>query len=222
MEIYDKKQRDVATGGRMQRDTPPAKVYITYDDCMTVFSEGRFRRMPICDPEVYYKLMPTERKERYKAMDLKAVGAEGQISKVVINRLHDRKLPLQLKMFSRQNPLKETRVRENDRIFTATAEYGWVELDNLRHVVDAVINYGIASQDLWPMVRSAWVLMKLYTCYSWMNYGIVEARRVKLICDHFFRVPEAARGKGARAKVFRTAKGASQGRTSGRRGLSRR
>ena len=110
--------------------------------------------------------------------------------------MHDRACPKQLKWFSKKNlnvsrlPMKEQRLREGDSVFT-TSEFNWTELSDLRHTQDAIINFGITSQCLWPMDQTPWILLKLYTMYGWMQYGITEKRRSGIVCDHFDRVMAA-------------------------------
>ena len=107
--------------------------------------------------------------------------------------MHDRACPPQLKWFSKKNlnvsrqPMKEQRLREGDSVFT-TSEFNWAELSDLRHTQDAIINYGIVCQNLWPMDQTPWILLKLYSTYGWLQYGITEKKRSTIICDHFDRI----------------------------------
>ena len=111
-------------------------------------------------------------------------------------RMHDRAQAKQLKYFHKKNlnvarnPVKEQRLREGDSVYTSS-EYNWVELTEVRHVVDALINYGIVSQYLWPYDQTPWILFKLYNTYGWLQYGIADKRRILMICDHYDRVAQA-------------------------------
>lgn len=198
-EVFEKMQKDTNTDSGMHRDSKPAPITVKrcVDDCFTALSQARFDlRMPLSDWSTWWPRMPVERVERYKTLDLKVVGAESQISKSAINRMHDRAAPKQLKFFHKKNlnvarnPLKEHRLRDGDSVYTSS-EFNWAEVDDVKHLVDAIINFGIVSQSLWPYDQTPWILLKLYNTYGWMQYGIQEKKRVSIICDHFDRVAAA-------------------------------
>ena len=111
-------------------------------------------------------------------------------------RMHDRKVSLELKQLSKQNlnvnkiPLKETRLQQGNTVYS-TSGYDWTELSSVKSCYDALTNYGIVNQMLWPYDMTALTLMKLYNVYSWFSYpNIKESNRVQLLCDHFARVSE--------------------------------
>ena len=88
-DVFEKMNREVNTDSGMHRDTKPAPIVVkrSTDDCFTALSRARFDlRMPLSDWTVWWPLMPVERVERYKTLNLKVVGAESQISKSAINR----------------------------------------------------------------------------------------------------------------------------------------
>ena len=153
-EVFEKMQKDTNTDSGMHRDSKPAPITVKrcVDDCFTALSQARFDlRMPLSDWSTWWPRMPVERVERYKTLDLKVVGAESQISKSAINRMHDRAAPKQLKFFHKKNlnvarnPLKEHRLRDGDSVYTSS-EFNWAEVDDVKHLVDAIINFGIVSQ----------------------------------------------------------------------------
>ena len=115
---------------------------------------------------------------------------------ILFYRMHDRSVVKQLKWFHKKNlnvarnPLREQRLREGDSVFTTT-EFNWEDLGTVRHVTDALLNYGIVMQYLWPYDQSAWLLLKLYMVYGWLQYGVSKKRRTAMICDHFERVSVA-------------------------------
>ena len=110
--------------------------------------------------------------------------------------MHDRAQPRQLKWFSKKNlnvsraPLKEQRLRDGDSVYT-TSEFDWVDLQDVKSTMDALMNYGIVSQNLWPMDQTPWIFLKLYTTYGWMEYGVTVKKRTAIICEHFDRVSAA-------------------------------
>ena len=101
-------------------------------------------------------------------------------------RMHDRKVSLELKQLSKQNlnvnkiPLKETRLQQGNTVYS-TSGYDWTELSSVKSCYDALTNYGIVNQMLWPYDMTALTLMKLYNVYSWFSYpNIKESNRVQL------------------------------------------
>lgn len=111
-------------------------------------------------------------------------------------RLMDRRLSDDLKVYSKHNvgvsrtPMKETKLREGNSIFSMT-DYNWSDLTSMRHVIDALLNYSMLLQCIWPYDLTGSMLHKLYNNYSWMNYSISEAVKIKIITEHFRRVSEA-------------------------------
>ena len=87
---YEKQQKETNTDNGMHRDNKPVPINIKkgVDDCFEQLSHARFDlRMPLSSWAYWWPRMPLERTERYKSLNLKAVGAESQISKSAINRL---------------------------------------------------------------------------------------------------------------------------------------
>jgi hypothetical protein len=111
--------------------------------------------------------------------------------------MHDRRVAIELRQVSKQNlnvnriPLKETRMQQGNTVYS-TSGYDWTELSTVRSCYDALTNFGIINQMLWPYDLTAMTMMKLYNVYSWMAYpSIKESLRVRLLCDHFARVSES-------------------------------
>lgn len=89
MAAYEKLQKEVYTDGSAHRDTRPATILFERqeDDCFGSLHKARFElRMPLSDWDDWWPLMPLERTERFKSLDLKSLGADAQISKSAINR----------------------------------------------------------------------------------------------------------------------------------------
>ena len=116
---------------------------------------------------------------------------------VALFRMHDRKVSLELKECSKHNisvnriPLKETRLQQGNTVYS-TSGYNWNELETVKGCYDALTNYGLINQMLWPYDLTALTMMKLFNVYSWMSYpNIKEAKRVQLLCDLFARTSES-------------------------------
>jgi hypothetical protein len=110
--------------------------------------------------------------------------------------LHDRRLANDLKIFCKRNagvsrdPMKETRLREGDTIYSMT-DFNWAPLTTMRHVIDALLNFTMALACIWSWDLTGSMLHKLYNSYSWFSYNIKEELKIKIITCHFRRVSEA-------------------------------
>ena len=122
-EVYERKQRDLNAGGGVQKDTKPAVINIkkSKDDHFEQLADCRFEfRRPLSPWDFWWPLVPVQWKDRYNALDLVSLGMEAQLARSAINRLHDRRLSNDLKIFCKRNagvsrdPMKETRLREGD------------------------------------------------------------------------------------------------------------
>ena len=88
-EMYEKRQRDQNSGGGVMKDQKPAIVNVKKfrDDHFEQLSDARFHlRRPLSSWDFWWPRMPKERKERYRGMDLVAIGMDHQCSRVAINR----------------------------------------------------------------------------------------------------------------------------------------
>ena len=89
-ECYEKKARELHTGGRHQADQKPATIAFkaASDNCFDKLHEARFKlRMPLSPPEDWWPLMPLERTERFRGIDLRRAGAADQVNRSTINKL---------------------------------------------------------------------------------------------------------------------------------------
>lgn len=161
--------------------------------------------MPICDRSNFWKRTPVERIEKYKALDLKSVGAECQVSEKAILKLHDRKEILQLKYFSSCNssvsrgPMVETKVK-NGGVVSTIADYNWSPISSLKNLQDSIINFGLVNQMLYPYDQTGYILLKLYNSFHWIPM-CPENRRIQLISDHFNMVSEANASRACRQEA---------------------
>ena len=88
-ECYEKKARELHTGSRHQADQKPATIHFkaTTDNCFDKLCDARFKlRMPLSPVEDWYHLMPPERTERFRGIDLKRVGSASQVNRSTISK----------------------------------------------------------------------------------------------------------------------------------------
>jgi len=173
------------------------------DDCFTQLHPARFLRMPCVPADKFWGGIPTARAQMYKRIDLKPVGANSQVADYAIGILHDRANLIELKFFHRQNAVVSLKqqARKNSVVCETSADYlsllNWQEVSSMRFVPEAVINYGLCLQMLWPYDMTGYSLLKLYTAYDWLKQFDDEKTRVRLISTHFHRVSMANRDRAA-------------------------
>lgn len=174
------------------------------DDGNLNLHPARFGPRPFCDEEELYKHIPMKLEHVYKNINLALFGADAQISERAIGLLHDRTVPVSLKMFSKMNatvswkPMIEERRRSENRV-ASIVDYDWRELDNIPGIQDALINYAGVQQYLFPYDFTGLALLKLLNVYSYLPYGS-DKSRASLICDHFSRVSQLNVAKAARGR----------------------
>ena len=174
------------------------------DDGYTVLHPARFGPRPYCDEDELYKHVPMKLEHVYKNINTALFGGNSQISERAIGLLHDRTVPVPLKMLSKMNatvswkPMVEERRRSENRV-ASVVDYDWRELENIPSVQDALINYSGVQQYLYPYDFTGLALLKLFNVYSYLPYGS-EKFRASLICDHFSRVSHLNVARAARGK----------------------
>ena len=195
-EVYERKRSEVSMvdSYKMDKKPPTREFEAGQDNGFDELHPARFQRMPLDEWSKFWPQVPVEHKHRYKNLNLKPVGADCHISDRTINKLHNRREVLALKFFYSGNsgvargPLVETKVRDHGKLGTIS-DYNWANITNLRSLQESIINYGIASQQLWPYDQSGYMLLKLYTLYHWVPVGS-DAKRVAIIEAHFNTVME--------------------------------
>ncbi len=98
---------------------PPAKKFkAAKDDRMEKFHDASFLRLPLAEPEIYWKLVPMKREPVFRGIPLVHVGAENQVNELAIVRMHDRGTPVTLKMFCGANyakrPEKDSAMKDSE------------------------------------------------------------------------------------------------------------
>lgn len=205
---YTERQRE--TGGssdsKYKVDALPPRRHFEAgdDDNYLVLHPARFGPRPFCDEDELYKYVPMKLEHVYKNINTGLFGADAQISERAIGLLHDRTVPIPLKVFSQMNatvswkPMIEERRRSENRV-ASIVDYDWVELENVPAVQDALINYTGVQQYLYPFDFTGLALLKLMNVYSYLPYGSGKFR-ASLICDHFGRVSQLNVARAARGR----------------------
>jgi hypothetical protein len=145
------------------------------DDGVKRFHPARWERCPTVEPKKYWKKIPTKRDQLFRHIPLGHYGIEGQVSEVTLVRLHDKKVPVELEMFTRE------------------------KVTEIRHCQEAVMNYCMVEQALWPIDYSALVLQKVMMEYQWgEGSGLNEKQKVVAIKKTFDDVARENSGRAVR------------------------
>ena len=125
---------------------PPTRKFTeTKDNGVVKLHPARWLRMPFADPKDYYHLIPVMHEKRYRSLALEFSGNGSTVPDKTIMMMHDRRNPLEIKHFMKENcsvaskPMKEIRRKEDEELVTIS-DYNWTEPQFLRQVKHS-LNY---------------------------------------------------------------------------------
>ena len=150
-------------------------------------------RMPVTEPSTWYSMVPVKRDEIYRNIPLKPTGSAHTVCAKSVELLHNRTSYITLKMFLTENlnvgtkAMKELRRLEDDGM-TTTLELDWVSATTINQIQEAVVNFGVVLQALWPLDTTAWAFIRLMTKYKWIAGVDVMTTRTKIITSVFNRI----------------------------------
>ena len=214
MAKYQKESRVGATDGVSKasytKDSlPPSTLFKEEkDNGVKKLHSARFKlRLPLTDPKKWWHKVPLKREHKYRAIPLKFLGCQGQVSEKTIENAHDRSVPHQLKHFCRENisvsakPLKKIERKDEDGLSTVY-DYLWEEPTTMTHIQDALINYQAVMQHLWPIDPTGIIISKLLTKYKWINGADGMKERVAVCTAFFNSVMRENAGRAVRGEVI--------------------
>jgi hypothetical protein len=151
---------------------------------------ARFERLPFSDPSAYWSEMPVKREEIYRHIKLNLYGAQGQVSEATIVRLHDRRVPVDLEMFTRNSLAKE--LKGANRM---------TEVVDTRHFQEAVANYTNIMQVLWPLDYGPAVINRVLIDARWGELIAEDKLRTAVVKRFFAEVVRENCGRAVRREV---------------------
>ena len=159
------------------------------DNGTSKLHEARFElRMPFCMPKKYWHRLPPKR-EVFRHFPLSHLGMEGQVSETTVVRMHDRRVPVTLDMLCKGNAGKDLKVDKAD----------WVEPTEVRHLQEAVLNYTVLLNALWPLDYAGLVITRVLVESSWGAVaGGSEKARVALVKKFFEETVRENSGRAVR------------------------
>ena len=149
------------------------------DDRTEVFHEASMLRLPVAEPEDWWKRVPVKREPVYRNIPLKHCGCESIVNELVVVRMHNRATPVTLKMVHGKNyamrPGKESGQLDGD----------WEAPVKMKGVQDALVNYAAISRALWPMDDTPEVIWKVLVRGDWGGAQETDASKAAVVTGFF-------------------------------------
>jgi hypothetical protein len=143
--------------------------------------EASLLRLPVADPEDYWEKIPLKREPIFRNIPLKHCGAENLVNELTIIRMHDRGVPVTLKMFHGANYAKRPG-KDTD----AGLDRDWDAPGKLMAVQEAVVNYSTICRALWPMDYTPDVVLRVMVANKWAaSTGEPDATKMSIVAKFF-------------------------------------
>lgn len=198
----ERRKKEAGAGGgsayKLDSFPPPTTYEAMVDNHRDELNPARLDRYPPGSRAELWKQMPVWRAHTYRSIDLRPFGINSQVAEEAIGILHDRRIQLKLKYFTRYNATIGTRGLKTktehfaDGGTSSTSNLDWKELGNMRAVQDALINFAICNALMWPLDLTGLVLMKVLNDY-FMIPNAEERVRVLVITSVFERISNTNR-----------------------------
>ena len=178
-EHYEKEEEKKGAGSAVygkDRKPKPVNFEKGKDDGLARLHPARFElRMPLCAPKKYWGKMPV-RRDVYRHFPLAHLGMEGQVSEATIVRMHDRRVPITLDMLYKGNAARDSKAEKAE----------WLEPTEVKHLQEAILNYVVLLNSLWPVDYAGMVITRVLVEANWgMAAGGNEKARVALVRKFF-------------------------------------
>ena len=178
-EHYEKEEEKKGAGSAVygkDRKLKPVSFEKGKDDGVTRLHPARFElRMPLCAPKKYWSKMPV-RREVYRHFPLTHLGMEGQVSEATIVRMHDRRVPITLDMLYKGNAGRDSKAEKAE----------WLEPTEVKHLQEAILNYVVLLNALWPVDYAGMVITRVLVEANWgIAAGGNKKARVALVRKFF-------------------------------------
>ena len=197
------------TSSKYSKDrAPKEKTYREQsDDGFKTLHKARFLRAPLSSTGKWWKHVPTTRSHIYKNLPLKFSGSQGKISEKTIGTMHDRAKSLTIKNFHSQNacvtakPMRKIERKDSEGLVTLY-DYSWEEPSSLAEFTEALVNYMVALQQLWPLDPTALIMLRLINQYKWISVANELREKIAVLSGFFNAVLEENRGRAVRNETI--------------------
>ena len=189
---YDKEEEKKGGGSAVFGKDKKLKAVVfkkEKDNGTTKLHAARFElRMPLSLPKKYWHKLPAKR-DVFRHFPLAHLGMEGQVAETTVVRMHDRRVPITLDMLYKGNAGKEMKAEKGD----------WLEPTEVRHLQEAVLNYTVLLNAIWPLDYAGFVVSRVLTESGWgLAAGNNEKARVGLVRRFFDEVSRENSGRAVR------------------------
>ena len=177
------------------------------DDGFKELHKARFLRAPLSSTGKWWKHIPSARTHIYKNLPLKFSGSQGKISEKTIGILHDRAKSLTVKNFHSQNacvaakPMRKIERKDAEGLVTLY-DYSWEEPASLSEFTEALVNYMVALQQLWPLDPTAIIMLRIINQYKWISAANELREKISVLASFFNAVLEENRGRAVRGETI--------------------
>ena len=160
------------------------------DNSIDKLHGARWMPLPMSDMKSWYPLVPIQRTPVIKSLPLEFSGAQFAVGGATIELLHNRTNALSLKQFSVNNfnisnrPKRESTTCNEGKI-SRVWDYDWEEMNTVAQAQEALVNFLDLNHSLWPMDKTAIIMMKIMFKYKWI-IGCQDPRVRKEIISGFF------------------------------------
>ena len=141
-----------------------------------------FLRMPIVDPEDYWKKMPVRREPVFRNVPISHCNGNTVVNEIAIARMHDRTQPVTLKM------LIDTNFAKRPTKEASSIDVDWEAPVKLRVAQSAFFSYASVLRTLWPMDYTPEALGQVLVKMDWGGAHRTDAARANLVELIFNRV----------------------------------
>ena len=177
-DLYEKEAEKKGIGSAifgLDEKTRSKKFKAKKDNGVNKLHPARWERLPMAQPKKYWKKVPRKREEIFRHLHLSHYGAEGLINESTLVRLHDRQVPVELNMLHAANFTKVGKEAASQR-------EEWADPGEVRQLQEAVLNYAVVMQVLWPFDYGPMVIMRVLIESRWGEAaGNDDKERVRLV-----------------------------------------
>ena len=177
-DLYEKEAEKKGIGSAifgLDEKTSSRKYKAQRDNGVSKLHPARWERLPMAQPKKYWRKVPRKREEIFRHLHLSHYGAEGLINESTLVRLHDRQVPVELNMLHAANFTKMGKEAASQR-------EDWTDPSEVRQLQEAVLNYAVVMQVLWPFDYGPMVIMRVLIESRWGEAaGSDDKERIRLV-----------------------------------------
>ena len=173
------------------------------DDGKKRLHKARWLQLPIMSPAKHCRFLPLKRYPVILNLPLSFAGADNKIADRTVETFHDRSRSMSLPEFYSGN--HDVAVRRGKEVTGAdgnkTLDLDWISPPNLQAIQDALVNFMILSQQLWPTDPTPACFWKTLVYFNWASELHNAKLQKDIIFSYFDRVGRenanrAVRGQG--------------------------